>query len=319
MRNKNSKQKILMGAWLISVILIGLSTLVIGATTSYQLTLTRGSQTLLVSTYDKKAWESNVGKSETPKSWFGGDANDVKSQSRITIRSTNEVKYETYDLWTLIFMIQMSPEVLALLTFNASQFRFTQDQVNRKYSNTYSAWEILYSKWAFNSTIFGVTAENPNNYIWILQNPKDYKEILNNYNEWANNTNNKLQFLGLSVPTYTNEGFLWLLVLDGMIAASPVNDYLSGVINGLNVNDAEVNNNILTIDRSGNKDYKVDISYGSNGMAENYAIKTSNGDIIYEISQENTYEILTVIIPIIIIVAIVGIVIAAIKKRRNRE
>ena len=168
MKNKNSKENILINVWLISIILIGLSTSVIGAANSYQLTLTRGTQTLTVSTYDKDTWESYVGKSETPKTWFGGEANEKSSLSRITIRSTDDVKYETYDLWTLIFMVEMSKEALGVLKSNTSQFDFTQEDVNDKYSDTYEAWEVLYAKWKFTSATFEEEADNANKYMWIF-------------------------------------------------------------------------------------------------------------------------------------------------------
>jgi len=129
----------------------------------------------------------------------------------------------------------------------------------------------------------------------------------------------KLQMLGLSVPIYSDEEFFWLLILDDLIVASPVDKYLGEIVDALNINDAEVKNNNLIIDQSGSKDYKVEILFGSNGMAESYEIKTESGDIIYEISQDNAIKIVLVIIPIIFIIGVVSIVIVAIKKRRNRE
>ncbi|MHA1148445.1 MAG: hypothetical protein ACTSR8_09380 [Promethearchaeota archaeon] len=303
MRKIRFNLNVLLGVWLISIILVSVSASVLAAQNTYQINIKRGSQTYTVASYDKDAWEKSIGKSISPDDWFKGDADKVNSQSRITIRSISEVKYDTSDLWLLLFSEDMSKEASGI-------FITSSDDINKEYDGSYKAWEILYGKWDFTTDSFEEDADEANAYFVILKNPEDYSEILANYNEWVATMNIALEMnpdtQGISFSNYTTEEFFWMLVMDQLVVvADPIEDYLNAIVDKLDIKDVEANDYTLTIEKS---DYTIAIEYGSNGIQNSIEISDKNGDIIYEISQDISNLIWLIVIPILIIMGITSII-----------
>ena len=315
--NKNSRSKFLLGFWLFSVILIGLGSSVLAQDGSYHLSLSRGTMILDVMEYNEDKWDSYIGKNETPSDWFAGDSEELDSQSKITIRATDEVSYNTYDLWTLVFMGEFSEEALGVLMADPNLYNFSEDQVNSIYDQDYSAWETLYARWNFVNEEFSEEANSSNNFQWILKDPKDYGEFLENYNEWATEANMKLQMMGLSVPVYSSEDFLWMLLLKGLIIADPIENYGEDMIDGLEIEDAEMNGNVLNLKKVGKKEYTVKITFNAQGMQKNLKLEDSDGEIIYEISENKISEIILIVIPFSLLAAIIGVIILALRHKQK--
>lgn len=314
MRKIKLNLNILLTTWLISIILIGVSASVLAAQTTYQINIDRGSQTLTVSSFDKQSWEKTIDDSATPDDWFKGDADKINAQSRITIRSIAEVKYDTSDLWLLLFADDMSKEASGVFALNI-------EDIDKEYDDSYKAWEVLYGKWDFTSDIFEEDADDANAYFVVLKNPTDYNDILDNYNEWVATINIALQMnpetQGVSFSNYTADEFFWLLALNHLVVvADPIDDYLNDIIDTLKIKHVEAKSNVLTFDKS---DYTIEISYDSNGMQNNIEIKDNDGDVIYQISQDISNHIWLIVIPIIVILSIVSMIYLAIRKRRQRN
>ncbi|MGV9200235.1 MAG: hypothetical protein ACOC44_07770 [Promethearchaeia archaeon] len=312
-----NKNRWLLGSVVFSIILIGVISSTMGQDDTYNCGLTRGSQIMDVTEFNHNAWKEYIGENSTPNDWFDGEADKIESHSKKTVRSIDEVTYNTYDLWTLIFIEAFSDEVLGVMMSDPDQYNFGEENVNAEYDQTYKAWETLYAKWNFINEEFEGEADNPNSIQWVLKNPEDYEEILANYNEWAGENNGKLQEMDLSVPNYTAEEFFWKLVRKGLIAAKPTETYGKEIISALDLNNTEMEGDELTIEKSGEKDFYVQITFDKKGLQNSLTVLNPENEVVYKISEDTIPAIVLTVIPIVVAISIAGIIYIAIRHKRK--
>ncbi|MHA1294420.1 MAG: hypothetical protein ACTSQJ_17390 [Promethearchaeota archaeon] len=313
------KKVILLNIWLFAVILIGFIAISNANDSTYQLKVNKGTLTTKIEKYDKNAWKDSINSSYGPKDWFNGDADETGAKKKITIRSIDEVKYSTYDIWFNFFLSYIPEEVLGLLMSDPDQFGFTEKNINNNYDKKYNAWEILYVEWKYTTEEFDEEADI-SNFKSIIKNPEDFKIMLDDFNDWTEDINILLQLFSLKISEVNEEDFLWNMLLDGLFIAGPINQYIEDLIDALEVEKITVEDNNILIEKTGKEEFNVEILYNSQGLQSSFTIKDNDGNIIYQIVSDNSNEITLILTISIVIGGIIGIVIISIKrKKRNRQ
>jgi len=312
------------------IILIGICSTVKAAETTYESALTRGTDTLIVSQYDEGAWEDIIDDELEPDDWFGGDADKIGAKSRITIKSMkydadDDLEWHTYKVLEEIFDVySYLPEEIIEYQLLAFMANFTKDSINERYSNKYDLWQGVSAKWDFTDEAnedFEDVADDRMHKVPIFKDPGDFKDMLEDYNDWVVYINVTMVSLGLeSYPILSEEEFLWQLIISGTLTiASPFNRYLSAVVDELDCKDVEVKDSKIIIEKNGEEDYTVEVTYGNRGTQSSLIVKDDDGDIIYEITSEDTTTIILIILGVMA-TAIAGIVyVAVIIRKKNRE
>ncbi|MBD3342093.1 MAG: hypothetical protein GF353_23535 [Candidatus Lokiarchaeota archaeon] len=283
----------------------------------YELNLARGTEVRVIEYLDEDEWEETIGNSITPKDWFGGDAERENAKSKFTLRSTDEVKYTTYDIWYLLFVEYIPLEVQHFLLTGLNQTIFTEEYINTRFDTEYSAWEGIYSEWDFTTETFDDEADEKEQIMTILKDPEDYEEILNIYNEWVVDTNETLQVYNLTIPTVSQEEIFWSIVKNSLGIACPVEEYLEELIDTFQIDNIEVQENKLIFEKEGKKEYIVEIYFDDQGFRTSFIIKNKNSVIVYKIAGDYSTEILLGILSIVLICGFVGIIVLTIKRRKR--
>ncbi|MFX1593625.1 MAG: hypothetical protein ACFFCL_13115, partial [Promethearchaeota archaeon] len=150
---------------------------------------------------------------------------------------------------------------------------------------------------------------NANEALLIFKNPTDFNEILNNYNNISAKLNSlpAIQFSGYSFPILEPDEFLWLFIFNGLTLGIPFNSYLEELITTLDCKNSTVSNNVLTINLTGETDYTIEITYGSEGTMSLFVVKDVGSNIIYQIVSINSdWVFYTIIIVVIICIGGLG-------------
>ncbi|MFX1393231.1 MAG: hypothetical protein ACFFAH_06595 [Promethearchaeota archaeon] len=315
-RKKKLTKRILYIFPILMVISINIISTGTSSVDSYQIALNRGTENYIVSQYDEDVWEENVDGELEPDDLFGGDSDTIGAKSKITIRSVDEYKWDTYEILVLIFNVLDHIPDDKLLFFMKD---FTEDSITTLDSEEYKVWEAISVKWDYETEEFKEDPDDSDIIIPIFKNPKDYSTILDVYNSWVKNVNFTLNLLQIEpYPILNGDDFLWNLILDNkMILAQPFEKFLKKVIDTLDCKDAEVKDDQLIIIRDDIDEYTIEITYGSQGTPSNIVFKDSNGVIFYEITQDNT-TLITLILSIgAIIISIIGIIYVFIKRSKK--
>ena len=99
----------------------------------------------------------------------------------------------------------------------------------------------------------------------------------------------------------TADDFLWQLAFNGLAMGTPISLYIQELVNTLGCENASYNGNTLIIDRTGEANYTVEMTYGAQGTLTSFIVKNSAGTVIYQfISIGNTNLIVYIIVGIII-------------------
>ena len=302
MRN-NTKFRII-GISLFCIIFLSMLSTSSFANGNYNIALTKGTEELIVSQYDETAWKTTVNASTTPSNWFEGDSNQTGAKSKYTIKGWNYVTWETYDIFVSLFLPALfeSEELIQILGLLNSQ-GYNETIINANYTNTYNLWVGLRAVWNFTIGSFEEDPTNANDALLIFKNPIDFSEILSNYNNLSAELNSlpAIQFSGYSFPLLEADEFLWLYIFNGLTLGAPFNSYLLELITTLDCKNSTVNNNVLIINRSGETNYTIEISYGSEGTMSSFVVKDVSGNLIYQIVSTNSDRIFYTIIIIIAI------------------
>ncbi|MFX1567197.1 MAG: hypothetical protein ACFFCV_02385 [Promethearchaeota archaeon] len=323
---KNTKFRII-GISVLFIIFFGMLSTSIVANGNYNVALTKGTEVLIVSQYDEDDWKTTVNASTTPSNWFEGDSNRTGAKSKYTIKGWNYVTWETYDVFVSLFLpiLFESEELIPLLGLLNSQ-GYNETTINANYTNTYDLWVGLRAAWNFTIGNFEEDPTDANDALLLFKNPSDFDEILNDYNNLSAELNSLLDnpIYGISFPILNADEFLWLFIFNGLTTGFPFGYYLAEVITALDCKNAAVNNKVLTINRTGETDYIVEINYGSEGTMSSFTVKDEGNNIIYQIISSNSDWVFYMII--IIVVICIGCLSAylifrklRIKKRRYRN
>jgi hypothetical protein len=270
-----------------------------------------------VSKYDKDEWEETISESLTPDDWFDGDADKLNAKSKYTLRSIDEVKYDTYDIWYLLLIDFVPENIEHSLSSGLIESNFTEDDINERYDTEYKAWEIIYSEWDFTSEDFDDESDDDDEALPILKDPEDYEEILDDFNEWSINMNKTLQPYNLTIPNVSKEEFFWSLLKNALCIAYPIDDYLEELVDVLEINDAKVKENSIEFENNGNDDYTTTITFNDQGIRTSLTIQNDNNKVIYEIKSDKTTEIVLIIVGVSSIIGLVGVIYLAIQKRKK--
>lgn len=302
MRKKTKFRKI--GVSVLCIIFFGMLSTSIVANGNYNVALTKGTEVLIVSQYDEAAWKTTVNASTTPTNWFEGDSNRTGAKSKYTIKGWNYVTWETYDVFVSLFLPVLfeSEELIPLLGLMNSQ-GYNETTINANYTNTYDLWVGLRAAWNFTIGNFEEDPTDANDALLLFKNPSDFNEILNDYNNLSTELNSlpAIQFSAYSFPILEPDEFLWLYIFNGLTTGFPFEYYLAELITALDCKNATVNDKVLTINRTGETDYTVEIRYGSEGTMSSFTVKDEDNNILYQIVSSNSDLVFYIIVIIVII------------------
>jgi hypothetical protein len=287
---KNTKNSIIRVS-LLCIMFLGLFSTIGIANGSYNIALSKGTEVLIVSQYNEAAWKTTVNLSTTPSSWFEGDSDQTGAKSKNTIKGWNYVTWETYDVFVSLFLPALfeSEEIIHLLGLIHSQ-GYNETNINANYTNSYSLWVGLRSVWNYTFESFQEAPSIANDPLLIFENPMDFEEILFSYNNLSAELNSlpEIQTSPYSFPILEPDEFLWLFIFNGLTLSTPVSLYLEELITTLDCKNATVSNNLLRINRTGETDYFVEITYGTEGTISSFVVKDVGSNIIYKIVVTNT-------------------------------
>jgi len=310
-RNRIRKKRALLAVFFLGTIFISLGATGIAAKTTYEVALEKGTELYIVNQYNKDKWEDIFGDELEPDDWFGGDSDKVGAKSRITFRNVGDFKTDTFEALMTIFDVSDAiPDELPINNNTMKLLvRFSEDFIDELYPDKFSIWEAITVKWDYETEEFDETPDQKVNTIQVFKNIKNLKHILENYNEWATIININMTLLGLErYPIMDGNDFLWQLILSGKLAiARPFNTYLKELVDRLDVDDVEVKGSTLILDKNEKEDYTVEVSFNEQGIISSFIIKSEDERLIYEISIDDTYDIV-----LIVFIGIAGVAGAAI-------
>ncbi len=320
-KNRNSVKRISLGFFILSTILIGLCSTSIAASTTYEPALNKGTVAFMVNQYNEGKWEDTVDRELDPDDFFDGDSDEIGARSKLTIKNVGGQDWDLHDALIFIFDVESfipddvlnQTETLYLLSF------LSKDYVDELYPEEHDVWEALTVKWDFETEEF---EESPDDKIYILpifKEPKNYKDLLDDYNKWALSLNTTMLLLGIEpFPILDGDGFLWVLITSGIFTiARPFKSYLTTLIDKLDCDDADVKGNKLILERKGEEDYTVEVTFSDQGMQSSLVIKNDEDRVIYEIIQDNT-DMVVLIVSGVIAASVAGIIIVLYIIRRKK-
>jgi len=290
----------------------------VSASLNYQTTLMKGTEIFTVDRYDNVRWKTTVNLSTTPSDWFEGDTNFKGAQSKVTIKGWNDITWQFYDVFTTIFMAEyFSSEDIFILLKIMDTAGYNETTINANYTDNYDLWYGLRAVWNFTIKNF---EELPsyNDGVMVFENPLDFKTILDDYNNLAADLNGKIsiQIAGYNFPILSADEFIWQLALNGLAIAKPQPEYLTNLVDELGCVNVSSSGKSLIVERYGETDYTVEISYGEEGTLSSLLVKDVDGNIIFQIVSTNSEWIFYLIL-IIIAVCGVGLVVYIIIKKRK--
>ncbi len=318
---KNTKIRVI-GILLLCIFSLGMLSTITIAYGNYNIALTKGTETFTVSRYNEVAWKTTVNSSTTPSSWFEGESNHTGARSKNTVKGWNYVIWETYDVFASFFLPALfeSEELIPLLVLLNSQ-GYNETTINTNYTNSYNLWFGLRAVWNFTIGSFEEDPTNANDPLLIFQNPTDLDEILFDYNNLSTklNSNPTIQFSGYSFPILQPDEFLWLFIFNGLTLGTPINTYLDDLITTLDCKNATASNNILSLNRTGETDYTVEITYSSKGTLSSFAVKDVGSNIIYQIVATNSdWIFFTTLITVVILIGGLSVYLIIRKRKLNK-
>ncbi|MGB5911974.1 MAG: hypothetical protein WBH31_12340 [Promethearchaeia archaeon] len=326
-RIKSKTKFSLLNFSLLGIIIFGMLSTAVAASINYQSPLTKGTEELMVNTYDNTAWKSTVDPFSTPIDWFGGDANITEAKSKVTLKGFASDTWYTYNVITSYFLpISLNNYQIVVLLNETKNQGYDNDTINALFPNSYNFWYGLSAVWEFTDSNYEEDPSYPE-VILVFQNPLDFKTMLDDYNNLSAEFNGNLT-LTFSYPIINADEFLWYLVLNGLSGlnglngltiASPQTEYLVSLINGLGCDNASVSGETLIIERYGVTNYTVEISYGSKGKMSSFVVKDVNGNIIYQIVSINSEWIFYMILAIAVAASIGIIVVLFLRSRKIKR
>ena len=305
---------------ILSLLLIGIFSTSIVASTTYQHTLRKGTDDFVVELYDSAEWKNTVDSSLTPSDWFEGEANVTNAKSKATLRGWVPATWDTWDVFTSIFMREFFnfTETFTLLTIMDLQ-GYNETTINANYATNYTLSYGLSAVWNYTTNEY---EENPSSTegIIIFPDPLKYKVMLDDYNALAEDLNGNfaIQFSGLSFPNVSADEFLWNLIFSGFATAGPHASYLESLVSELGCKNTSVSGSTLIFERYGITNYTVEVSYGERGMMSSFTVKDINDEVIYKITSSNS-EWLFYLILIVVSAVSVALVVFVVVRGRIRK
>ena len=307
---------------ILSLFLIGVLSTSIVASSTYQHTLTKGTDDFVVELYNDAEWKNTVDSSLTPSDWFEGEANVTNAKSKATLLGWVPATWDTWDVFTSIFMREFFnfTETFTLL-FTMDSQGYNETTINANYTTNYNFLLGLRSLWNYTSTEYEEDPKLAPDRILIFSDPLKFRVMLDDYNALAEDLNGNLaiQFSGLSFPNVSADEFLWKLIFSGFATAGPHGDYLETLVDELGCENTTVSGSTLIIERYGITNYTVEVSYGEKGMMSSFTVKNISGEVIYKITSSNSEWLFYLILITVSAVSVALIVFVVVKGRKRKR
>ncbi|MEE9379337.1 MAG: hypothetical protein V3V33_15035 [Candidatus Lokiarchaeia archaeon] len=271
-----------------------------------------GTQIYEVKYYDELTWNNTVNASMSPTRWLGGEADKEGAKSKLTIQDIASTEFQTAVLFKLLVY---SNETLSLFPI-VSDYGFGNIYINKHYPDYYNVWLYGFYYWLITTSEFEFRSSFSVERSIIMKDPRDFTQVLNDYNDYAAtiNQNATLQALNISFPILTGDDLVWHLVISRFVMSSPVNDFLTKMKENLDCKNVTVLENSLTIQKHGEKNYCVEVTYNSRGLIDTFIVKDTEGYAFYKITSFYPKIILYIILGILAI-SIAGIVVLVIIRK----
>jgi len=319
---KSKTRTSILSLTILSLFLIGIFSTSIVASTTYQHTLTKGTDDFVVELYNDAEWKNTVDSSLTPSDWFEGEANVTNAKSKATLRGWVPATWDTWDVFTSIFMREFFnfTETFTLL-FTMDSQGYNETTINANYTTNYNFLLGLRSLWNYTSTEYEEDPKLAPDRILIFSDPLKFRVMLDDYNALAEDLNGNfaIQFTGLSFPNVSADEFLWKLIFSGFATAGPHGTYLESLVSELGCENTTVSGSTLIIERYGITNYTVEISYGEKGTMSSFTVKNISDEVIYKITSSNSEWLFYLILIIVPACSVVLVVIAVIKGRKRKR
>jgi len=319
--NKSKTRTSILSLTILSLFLIGIFSTSIVASTTYQHTLTKGTDDFVVELYNDTEWKNTVDSSLTPSDWFEGEANVTNAKSKITLRGWIPLTWTTWNVTTSIFMQEFFnvTEMFTLL-FTMDSQGYNETTINANYTTNYNLLYGLRAVWNYTTNEY---EENPSSTegVIIFPDPLKYKVMLDDYNALAEDLNGNIaiQFSGLSFPNVSADEFLWQLIFSGFATAGPHGNYLESLVSELGCENTTVSGSTLIIERYGITNYTVEVSYGEKGMMSSFTVKDISDEVIYKITSSNSEWLFYLLLITVSAVSVALVVFAVVKGRKHKR
>lgn len=312
LKKKNTRSIKFLTTLILVVMFFNACSNVFATSSTFQLPLTKLTKFNEVVIYDKDAWRETISKKINPDDWFDGDADKIGAKNKVTFTKIYDRKKGASSLFFSIFD-SFLPENVSLMLFSDPEiFDLISEDIDEQYGR-YEVWMVYHEEWDYTIKNFEEDADHSNRRQFILKNPEDYRDILKDYNDWVVQLNETLNEFNMTISKVGKEDFLWDLILNDLIIASPFESYLHRLIEELNINNAKIRDNTLILERNEREDYTIEAKYGDQGFQSSFIVRDKNGKIIYEI-QSSDSRLLVYIISGISIAVIISITIVAITR-----
>jgi len=311
LKNTHTHSKALLTTLILAVILFNACSNVFAASSTYQLPLTKITKFNEVVTYDKDAWKETISTKDEPDDWFEGDADKIRAKNKITFTSIFSKKKGASSLFFTMFK-SFIPDNVSLLLFSDPEIKdLISEEIDEQYGK-YEVWMVYREVWDYTIKNFEDDADHSNRRQFILKNPEDYHDILKDYNNWVVELNETLNEFNMTIFKVSKKDFLWDLIINDLIIASPFESYLHRVIEELNINNAKIRDNTLILERNERELFTIEAKYGDQGFQSSFIVRNKNGKIIYEIKNSDSrllvYTISSVTIAVIVSITIIAII-----------
>ena len=320
---KSKTRTSILSLTILSLFLIGILSTSIVASTTYQHTLTKGTDDFVVELYNDAEWKNTVDSSLTPSDWFEGEANITNAKSKATLLGWVPLPWGTWDVFTSIFMREFfTPFETFTLLNSMNSNGYNETDINANYTTNYNFLLGFRSLWNYTSTEYEEDPRETPERILVLPDPLKYKVMLDDYNTIAEDLNKKdfiINGTGLSFPNVSADDFLWKLIFSGFATAGPHGNYLESLVSELGCENTTVSGSTLIIERYGITSYTVEISYGERGTMSSFTVKDINDDVIYKITSSNSEWLFYLILIIVPICSVAIIVVAIVRSKRRKR
>ena len=269
----------------------------VSSNSNYNFSFEKGSQIFEVIYYDEEAWKDTINVSSNPTDWFGGESDTIGAKSKTTILGLGSGGGGTFSMFYLLFYSwgDVNSSIL-------SQHGYSQNYIDNNYPNNYNFWSPRLTHWPFGTEPFDNYANSKisSRSSRLIQETLDFQSSLYDYNDYAAVVNNDtgLQAINFSMPIFSGDDFLWHYILDRYVMVSPINNYLTGVIDALECENVSVQENKVTFMRYGEKAYIMDFTYNSRGFLDTVVVKDNDNNLIYKITSSNLKFVVYIIIGI---------------------
>ncbi|KKL62304.1 hypothetical protein LCGC14_2186550 [marine sediment metagenome] len=281
----------------------------VSSNSHYTLSLEKGSQIYEVIYYDEEAWKDTINVTSNPTDWFGGESDMIGAKSKATVLGAYEGGSITYNHISKLFFSWFKINTSFLEQYGFGSYYFYD---NYPYEYNWG-WYPQLAFWPFGTEPF----DNYSNYIrpsfsysyFLFREPLEYQNILDDYNNFAAVVNNDsaMQAINFFMPILNGDDFLWHFILDRYVMVTPINNYLTELINALECVNVSIQENKITFMRFGEKPYIMEFSYNSRGSLDNVIVKNSDDNLIYKITSSNLKFVVYIIIGISL-GAIIGLI-----------